>query len=96
MKVMLLLSALAASLMSTAQAASIEQRYEQTCKNCHEVGVMQAPKRGDKAAWAARLKQGDAVLLTHVKNGFKMMPPKGLCNDCTDAEYKALIKYMSK
>jgi cytochrome c5 len=35
------------------------------------------------------------VLLQHVKNGIRAMPPKGMCMDCTDADYKALIKYMS-
>jgi cytochrome c5 len=24
------------------------------------------------------------------------MPPKGMCNDCSDDEYRALIEYMSK
>ena len=80
----------------TAQAATTEQRYVQACASCHNAGVMGAPKKGDANAWGVRLKQGDAVLLAHVKNGYKMMPPKGLCNDCTDAEFKALIKFMSK
>lgn len=96
MKVILMLSVLAVGISSTVQAATTEQRYAQSCAACHAAGVMNAPKTGDKAAWATRKKQGDATLLTHVKNGFKMMPAKGLCNDCTDAEYKALIKYMSK
>ncbi len=96
MKVILMLSVLAVGISSTVQAATIEQRYAQSCAVCHAAGVMNAPKTGDKAAWAARRKQGDATMLLHVKNGFKMMPAKGLCNDCTDAEYKALIKYMSK
>lgn len=96
MKVILMLSVLAVGLVSTAHAATTEQRYAQSCMNCHETGVLKAPKKGDKAAWDERRKQGEAALLAHVKNGFKMMPPKGLCNDCTDAEYKALIKYMSK
>lgn len=86
----------AASMATPAQAASVEQRYAQACGNCHNAGVMAAPKKGDAAAWAPRLKQGEATLLAHVKNGYKMMPPKGLCNDCTDAEFKALIKFMSK
>jgi len=80
----------------TAQAATTEQRYAQACASCHNAGVMGAPKKGDANAWGVRLKQGDAVLLARVKNGYKMMPPKGLCNDCTDAEFKALIKFMSK
>ncbi len=78
-----------------AQAAGIEDKYAKSCAACHATGAAGAPKKGDKAAWAPRLKQGDTVLLGHVKNGFKAMPPKGLCMDCSDADYKALIKYMS-
>lgn len=96
MKNKIMLSVLALALSTTVQAASVEQRYAQTCGSCHNTGVLKAPKKGDKAAWAVRMKQGEATLLARVKNGYKMMPPKGLCNDCTDAEYKALIKYMSK
>ena len=96
MKKFLLMLCVLSGTTTMANAASIEQRYAQSCANCHNAGVMATPKLGDKAAWAPRLKQGDAVLLAHVKNGYKMMPPKGLCNDCTDAEFKALIKYMSK
>lgn len=78
-----------------AQAAGVEEKYGKSCAACHTTGAAGAPKKGDKAAWAPRLKQGDAVLLGHIKNGFKAMPPKGLCMDCTDADYKALIKFMS-
>lgn len=95
MKKILVLSLLSLGIAVSAQAATTEQRYAQACSNCHGAGVMGAPKAHDKAAWAPRLKQGEATLLAHVKGGFKMMPAKGLCNDCTDAEYKALIKFMS-
>ncbi len=81
---------------SMANAVPVAERYARACAACHNTGAANAPKKGDQAAWAPRLKQGDAVLLAHVKNGFKAMPPKGLCNDCTDAEFKALITYMSK
>ena len=96
MKKFLLMLCVSFGAVTAAHAASTEQRYAQACANCHNAGVMAAPKKGDTAAWAPRLKQGDATLLAHVKNGYKMMPPKGLCNDCTDAEYKALIKFISK
>lgn len=79
-----------------AQADAISDKYNKSCGACHNTGAAGAPKKGDKAAWAARIKQGDAVLLGHVKNGFKAMPPKGLCMDCSDADFKALIKFMSK
>lgn len=79
---------------STAQAASIQDKYNKSCAACHASGAAGAPKKGDKAAWAPRLKKGEAALVNSVKNGFKAMPAKGLCMDCTDADYKALIKLM--
>jgi cytochrome c5 len=81
--------------MSTAQAASIQDKYNKSCAACHASGAAGAPKKGDKAAWAPRLKKGEAALVNSVKNGFKAMPAKGLCMDCTDADYKAMIKLMS-
>jgi cytochrome c5 len=30
-----------------------------------------------------------------VKNGLNAMPPTGLCSDCTNEEYQALINYMA-
>jgi len=77
-------------------AASVQERYAGSCANCHGSGTEGAPRTGDAAAWAPRLRQGDAVLLAHVKNGIRAMPPRGLCNDCSDAEYRALITFMSK
>ena len=35
-------------------------------------------------------------LLASVKNGLSAMPPKAMCMDCTDGEYKALIEHMMK
>lgn len=77
-------------------ADAIEAKYNKTCVACHGSGAAGAPKKGDKAAWAPRLKQGEATLLAHIHSGIRAMPAKGLCMDCTDADYKALIKYMSK
>lgn len=31
-----------------------------------------------------------------VHNGLNAMPAKGMCMDCTDTEYKALIEFMMK
>lgn len=81
--------------VSTAQAATVQDKYNKSCAACHNSGAAGAPKKGDKAAWAPRLKKGEAALVNSVKNGFKAMPPKGLCMDCTDADYKALIKIMT-
>ena len=81
--------------VSTAQAAGIQDKYNKSCAACHASGAAGAPKKGDKTAWAPRLKKGEPALLNSVKNGYKAMPPKGLCTDCTDADFKALIKFMS-
>ncbi|MDI1301645.1 MAG: c-type cytochrome [bacterium] len=82
-------------LTTQAQAAGPADKYAKTCAMCHAAGVAGAPKKGDKAAWAPRLKQGEATLLAHIKTGIRAMPPKGMCADCTDDDYKALIKFMS-
>jgi cytochrome c oxidase cbb3-type subunit 3 len=64
------------------------------CQGCHNVGVGGAPKYGDKAAWAPRIKRGMDDLLKVAKAGKGMMPPKGTCMDCTDDELRAVIQYM--
>ena len=81
---------------SQVNAADIEAKYGKACATCHGAGVLGAPKKGDAAVWQPRLTQGMDVLLSHAKNGYKNMPAKGLCNDCSDDDYIALIKFMSQ
>lgn len=69
--------------------------YAQTCKACHANPGSGAPLAGDRAAWAPRLAQGEKTLLDHAINGYKGMPPMGSCSDCGEAEFSALIKFMS-
>ncbi|MCP5163645.1 MAG: cytochrome c5 family protein [Pseudomonadales bacterium] len=70
-------------------------KYDKSCKVCHATGAAGAPKVGDAAAWEPRLAKGMDVLLVSVNTGLNAMPPKGMCFDCTDADYTALIEYMS-
>ncbi|HJV86439.1 MAG TPA: c-type cytochrome [Noviherbaspirillum sp.] len=71
--------------------------YESTCQACHGTGVAGAPKFGDKAAWAPRIKQGAATLHEHAIKGFQgksgMMPPKG-GSTAPDDDVKAAVDYM--
>jgi cytochrome c5 len=83
-------------LSSQVNAADIEAKYGKACATCHGAGVLGAPKKGDTTAWEPRLKQGSDTLLSRVVNGYKNMPAKGLCNDCSDDDYIALIKFMSQ
>lgn len=79
-----------------ANAATVEERYNSSCTFCHAGGAAGAPKSHDEAAWASRLEKGMDVLVKNVREGLNAMPPKGMCNDCSDDEYRALIEYMSK
>ena len=74
---------------------AIVDRYNKTCVACHASGAAGAPKLGVAADWAPRLAKGQDKLMASIKNGLNAMPAKGLCMDCSDADYKALIQYMS-
>ncbi len=78
-----------------ADGFNVEEKYKSTCNMCHGSGAAGAPRKGDANAWAARLAQGEDALLASVKNGKGAMPAKGLCSDCTDEQFKALINYVS-
>lgn len=72
-----------------------EVLYNRTCAACHTGQLPQAPRRGDRAAWEPRLAQGMDVLVKHVTQGFKAMPPRGLCMDCSAEDYRLVILWMS-
>lgn len=71
-----------------------EQIYNASCMGCHATGAAGAPKRGDKAAWAARVKKGDAALMNSLNNGLNAMPAKGMCMDCSADELKGVLTFM--
>jgi cytochrome c5 len=64
------------------------------CGKCHEKGVGGAPKIGDRAAWAPRLKDGLDSAVRSAIRGHGGMPPRGDKADLTDAEIKNAINYM--
>lgn len=65
------------------------------CGACHVSGALNAPKIGDKAAWAPRLKIGmDAVYASSLK-GNGAMPPKGGNLQFSDADIKAAVDYQT-
>jgi len=71
--------------------------YEKVCKMCHATGVANAPKLGDKAAWAPRIAKTTAVLEEHAIKGFKdkgVMPPKGGRANLSDDDVKAAVAFM--
>ncbi len=76
-------------------ARSGEDVYNHFCFACHATGVGGAPKKGVAADWKPRLAQGEDVIWKAVTQGLNAMPPKGTCMNCSDAELKAAITYMS-
>ena len=100
------LAAAAASASSDADAdaapvaaagRSGEEVYNKFCTVCHSIGLLDAPKTGDTAAWQARADAAgglDGLLKTAI-SGINAMPPKGTCSDCTDDELMSSSKSMS-
>lgn len=86
--------AAAASASAGGAARTGEQVYNAACHTCHAAGVAGAPKFGDAASWAPRVAKGKDTLYKSAQTGFKAMPPKGLCMDCSNDELKAAVDYM--
>ncbi len=64
------------------------------CAACHDSGVLNAPKLGDKAGWSARLGKGAEALYSGAINGIGAMPAKGGRADYSDDDIKAVVDYM--
>ena len=76
-----------------AKADAVPALYTQACAVCHLAGVANAPKLGDKAAWAPRLAAGVDGLTASAIKGKGAMPPKG-GTAASDADIKAVVAYM--
>ncbi|PYC31025.1 cytochrome C [Pseudomonas protegens] len=74
---------------------ALAQVYASSCQLCHANPASGAPLAGDTKAWAPRLAQGADTLLDHSINGYQGMPPMGLCMQCSEAQFLALISFMS-
>src|SRR5262245_60664628 len=72
-----------------------EEIYKSVCTACHQTGVAGAPKIGDKAAWAPRLKDGLNGMVAIATKGKGAMPPKGGATDLSQAELTRAIVFMA-
>ena len=78
-----------------AKAADGKSTYDTVCTACHSAGAAGAPKLGDKAAWAPRLKEGKDALYAAALKGKGAMPPKGGNTALPDDAVKAAVDYMT-
>jgi cytochrome c5 len=83
-----------ASALDLAAERSGAQIVEAQCSKCHREGVGGAPRIGDVAAWAPRLKDGLDTLVRAAIHGHGGMPPRGDRADLTDAEVRNAVIYM--
>lgn len=72
-----------------------EQIYNEVCASCHTAGLMNAPKLGDIAGWATRLKMGLEGLVASAIKGKGAMPAKGGNADLSDTDIQNAVIYMT-
>ena len=68
--------------------------YENTCAGCHDAGIADAPKFGNKADWAQVRKEKLKDVFANAINGLNAMPPKGGDMSLKDEDVKSAVKYM--
>lgn len=85
---------MAAPVAAGGASRSGEQIYKATCSACHDTGAANAPKLGDKAAWAPRIALGLDGLLKSATAGKNAMPPKG-GSDASETELASTIVFMA-
>lgn len=71
-----------------------EQVYQAQCGACHATGAAGAPKFGDAATWAPRVKTGYDMLLTSALKGKNAMTPQG-GGEFSDYEIGRAVVYMA-
>jgi len=76
-------------------ARSGEDIFKSVCSACHQTGVANAPKVGDKAAWGPRIATGLNTLVAVATKGKGAMPPKGGAADLTPEELTRAIVFMA-
>ncbi len=70
-----------------------EQVYTAQCTACHAIGAAGAPKAGDTAAWAPRLKQGFDALVQAALKGKGNMPAQA-GGDFSDVEVARAVAHL--
>ena len=71
-----------------------EQVYAAQCTACHAAGLAGAPKSGDEAAWAPRIKTGYEALLNSALKGKGAMAAQG-GGEYSDYEIGRAVVFMA-
>jgi cytochrome c5 len=71
-----------------------------TCRNCHLLGISEAPAVNDYAAWQPRIEKGKPALYQSALNGIKgadgafRMPPRGGNPQLKNEQVRLAVDYM--
>lgn len=71
-----------------------EDVYKAQCSACHATGAAGAPKFGDTAAWAPRIKNSFEALVNSALKGKNAMSPQG-GGEFSDLEISRAVAYMA-
>ena len=71
-----------------------EDLAKASCFTCHQTGLLDAPKVGNRSDWEKRLEQGFDVLVLHAQEGFNNMPARGGNPDLSDTEIENALLFM--
>jgi cytochrome c5 len=77
-----------------AMAADGKAVYDKTCVACHASGVANAPKLGDKAAWAPRIATGKDALRAVRRQGQGRDAAEGRCRRPEGRRHQGRVDYM--
>ena len=72
------------------------QVYEHACSACHGPGPVEAPKYGDREAWAELIAEGQHVITAHGWVGVREMPARGGEPDLTLEAFGRAVAHMAR
>lgn len=82
--------------LAAGAAHSGEQIYRTVCASCHGPGDVDAPKLGDREAWAPLIAEGQHVVTAHGWVGVREMPPRGGDATLTLEAFGRAVAYMAR
>ena len=71
-----------------------EAIYRETCAACHDTGVLNAPKIGDRKAWKPLIAEGQRMLTRTATKGIRQMPPRGGNPALSDRDVALAVVYL--
>jgi cytochrome c5 len=81
-------------LFTQSQERDGEQIYLAVCAGCHSRDVPGVPQLAVQSDWAGPIAKGKKALYRNAVKGYRGMPEKGLCEDCSAKEVKRAVNFM--